>query len=216
MNDTYVDQSALDLNLCLYSGVPDLEGKAHLFKECSREIFPGGMSVRLGIIGASHFFSCRSLKTGFGFTEVLACMEPPPFAGAKQVLPFRILSDGGFGPELDVAFPRSGYRFQGSVRAATPAELTKVKWFKRKLLGLESHGDALVTRVALAHDFSLSEGGDASERSEPFHAETLLLLEIITRSRLKLATVHTYPNEGKIVLTVSELSLVLRNEESTG
>ncbi len=208
MNDAYVDQSAMDLNLCLYAGVPDLEGKVHLFKECSRELLPIGMSLRLGIIGASHFFSCRSSdgsKTSYGFTELLACTEPPLFSGVKHVLPFRILSDGGFGSEMRVGFPLVGYDFSGVVQRATPKRLAEVVRFREKLLALKLRDDSMGTELALTHDFSVSDGDDTVPRDEPFHAETLLLLEILALSRLVLTTVHTYPNENKIVLTTSTL-----------
>lgn len=201
MDEKYVDQSVRDLNLCVYPGIPEIGGTLHIFREHNVEPFPG-VHVRLGIVGESHFFSLRIPEEQFGFTELLACTEPPAFGGIYVAEPLlRVIEEGKPGFLENILF-LFDYSFIGEVREATAETLQRVAAFRDELL-LGRLGEYYL-RVGISHDFSSLAGNEAG--TLPFSPETLVALNVAWGcARFTLATVHTYPNERKIVFTESEL-----------
>lgn len=202
MND-YVDQSAFDLNLCVFNGIPDLEGSGvRLFKEQRVEVWPG-INVHLGIIGASHIFSF-SAGDSFQMTEMLACTEPPAFDGYALKVSFGMIAGEGRNhemPPLTVPFPGVLYTFDGFIAEASEKELARIAEFKNRAREFAAKAP---NGIFLEHDFSDHESGCASRVFPP---ETLVQLSWWRDGFVKLDTVHTYPNEGKLVFTTSFLTV---------
>lgn len=194
MND-YVDKSASELNLCVYDGIPDLSnGAVRLFRE-ERATFPGGISVHLGIIGASHVFSL-SLGESLKMMEMLACTEPAAFGGSVLSVPLVMLARGRRKHPLVLSFPGLEYSFRGWIYNASEGTLERVAQLKSRMReGVNGDGS-----IALGYDFS--GHGDGSV-AYPFPPETLVYFSWVKKGPALLATVHTYPNEGKIVYTRS-------------
>ncbi|OGZ10445.1 MAG: hypothetical protein A3D67_03545 [Candidatus Lloydbacteria bacterium RIFCSPHIGHO2_02_FULL_51_22] len=195
MNE-YVDQSARDLRLCISQDPVTLGGDVCLFKDISDNPIPG-VRIRLGIIGASHFFSFQIGK-GFVFTEMLACVEPPHRKGESTIrISLPACTEGEKGYPLSFSFPPFRYSFHGCIVRATPESLKKVAMLKGKI---EQTDNAPV--MGLAHDFS-----SALLERPPFPPETLLFFSRSGMHSLHLETAHTYPNEGLVVSTSSRLTV---------
>ncbi len=199
--DDYVDQSALELKLCIFNGVPNLEGSgARLFEERRMEVAPR-VTVRLGIIGASHIFS---LSMGsFHMTEMLACTEPPPFDGYMLKASLGLLASGGLNdeigmPQLIIPF-LSGplYTFRGTISEADEEAIGDFVTFKDEARRFAAEAPNM---IFLEHDFSSHGKGVVTHAFPP---ETNIRFSWMKDGVALLNTVHTYPNEGKLVETLS-------------
>lgn len=198
MNE-YVDQSASGLNLCVYDGIPDLSrGAVRLFREESAT-FPGGIYVHLGIIGASHIFAL-SLGETFEMMEMLACTEPAAFDGHVLSVPLAMLARGRRKHPLVLSFPGLEYSFRGWIHNASEGTLERVAQLKSRMREGQN-GDG---SIALSYDFSGHGNGSGAH---PFPPETLVYFSWVKKGPALLATVHTYPNEGKIVYTRSTFNV---------
>lgn len=199
MND-YVDQSALELKLCVFNGIPDLEGSGvRLFKERRAEVSPG-ISVHLGIIGASHIFSF-SIGDSFRMTEILACTEPPAFDGYTLKMPLGMIASEERNhemPLLILPLPGVFYTFDGFIGEASEKALAGIAELKR---GMREVASKEPNTICLEHDFGSHESGGAYG----FPPETLVQFSWLREGVATLSTVHTYPNEGKLVYTTTSL-----------
>lgn len=199
MND-YVDQSALELNLCIYDGIPDLSlGGMRLFKERRAEVSPG-VNVHLGIVGASHILSL-SIGESFRMTELLACAEPPGFNGYALKAPLGMFARGEREPSLSLLFSEVAYEFCCYIHEVSIAEVVSIAFFRERIRREEA--TVASNPLALAYDFS---GLGSVDATRAFPPETMVYLSWDERARrAELETAHTYPNEGKVVYTVSKM-----------
>ena len=201
--DDYVDQSALGLNLCIFSGIPDLAGSGvRLFEGRRAEVSPG-ISVHVGIIGASHIFSFS--MGSLCLTEMLACTEPPAFGGFMLKASLGLLAPEGMKeeeietPQLVIPFPGVLYTFKGTIFEADEEAVRDVVKLKERARACAAEAPNI---IFLEHDFS--NHGDGAV-AHPFPPETIIQFSWIRDGVALLSTVHTYPNEGKLVKTSSVL-----------
>ena len=196
-HNTYVDQSADALRLCLYKGIPNLEN-LHIFEEYEKEISPG-VRIHLGIIGASHFFSLR-MEDSFSFTEILACTEPPDFEGETlHTSLLKILMDTGHSVEFPIS-PSFRYYLRSRVVDNIHGEAASLlKAFWRRIDA--TRAEKCPNVITLSHDFSSDDKIGATKRA--FSPQTLLSFSMERSKRFDLNTAHAYPNEGKVVFTCS-------------
>ena len=194
----YVDQSALGLNLCIYDGIPDLaNGSVCLFKEKRAEVSPG-VNVHLGIIGASHVFSL-SIGESFRMMELLACTEPPRFGGSMLKVPIGMIARENAGHPLSLPFSEVAYEFRGFIHEVVKEKVVCLTLIRQRMRWEEEANANNV--ISLAYDFSELGSGDTPHAFPP---ETLVHFSWHEFARMaKLETVHTYPNEGKVVHTIS-------------
>lgn len=207
MND-YVDQSALELNLCVFNGIPNLEGSGtRLFEERRAEVSPG-INVHLGIIGASHIFSF-SIGDSFRMTEMLACTEPPAFDGYTLKMPLGMIAGDGRNhemPLLMLPFPGVLYTFDGFIEEANEEALADIAKVKR---GMREVASKEPNTICLEHDFGSHGSGGATYAFPP---ETLVQFSWLSEGIALLNTVHTYPNEGKLVYTTTSLIVDMKKQ----
>lgn len=199
MND-YVDQSALGLNLCIYDGIPDLSnGSVRLFKEKRAEV-SHGVNIHLGIIGASHVLSL-SIGESFRMMELLACTEPPGFDGYALKVPIGMIARENEGHPLSLPFSEVAYEFRGYIYKASTEEIARLALIRERIRRIEEAN--VGNSIALAFDFSDLGSGDTSHAFPP---ETMVDFSWHELARMaSLSTVHTYPNEGKVVYTASKI-----------
>ena len=194
----YVDQSADDLVLCVYDGIPVLTEGVHVFREQEAEIAEG-ITVRLGIIGASHFLSCI-VNDAFSMTEMLACSKPLAFNGYVLHAPLAMLARGRKRIPLSVSFPGCEYSFCGYIQNAGEGTLARVAQLKNRM----KEGASKDGSIVLSYDFS--DFGDGSAK-HAFPPETLVFFSWVPGGPAQLYTVHTYPNEGKLAFSKSVLRI---------
>ncbi len=204
-----MDQSALGLNLCVYNGIPDLKGSAvRLFEEKRVEVSPG-INVHLGIIGASHIFSFS--MGSFRMMEMLACTEPPAFEGFMLKAPLGLLAPEGVEnemPPLLIPFPGVHYAFNGTISKADEEAIAGVVQLKNRARAFAAEARNV---IFLEHDFGSHGDGVTAHAFPP---ETLVQFTWLAEGKALLHTVHTYPNEGKLVKTFSLLSISKFGERS--
>ncbi|MBI3020003.1 MAG: DUF2617 family protein [Parcubacteria group bacterium] len=201
----YVDQSANDLVLCIYDGTPVLTEDVRVFREQEAEIAEG-ITVRLGIIGASHLFSC-SVESSFSMTEMLACSKPLAFNGFLLHAPLAMLARGRKRIPLAVPFPGGEYSFRGYIQNASEGTLARVAQLKNRM----KEGASKDGSIVLSYDFSDFDGGNTEHAFPP---ETLVYFSWVPGGPAQLYTVHTYPNEGKLAFTKSVLRIRLKKNLS--
>lgn len=177
----YVDQSALDLRLTLIQGEVD-PAQFHVLEYGSLQ--DRSFSVRAGIIGASHYVTVD--LHGSRFTEVFACMDVE--SDTKPVCSLPISEIIGFRPpaihevEYTYDFGARLYSWeQGEAHAA------RIEQAAREALDRPDE-------IGLVHVFPGAVDGRIPK--------TILSLRWSRSSRhLHIETVHSYPNEGNIVIT---------------
>jgi hypothetical protein len=174
----YVDQSASGLALNLVEGAVDIN-QFTVFRTAT--VNRRDITIRAAIIGASHVLSFTT--PGAVLTEMFACTEA--IGGANRIL---------FGPlgdlleattELTFADGRR-YRFNASV--AAPAAVARLR------AGAWRGGSCLRLR------FTFPRRPDRRATPETIVAVTH------GRRRVVSETAHCYPDEGKVVITSSELT----------
>ena len=197
----YVDQSSRGLNFCVYDGIPDLTGRVRFFREQRAEL-PGGVSIHLGIIGASHIFSiARDAGSGsFQMTEVLACTEPLVSDELMLNVPLVEVVREKKNNQPEMSSSAFEYSFWGSIEDANKETLARVAQLKSRMRAGAGSGNS----IALGYDFS--GHGDGSIAC-PFPPETLVYFSLVKNGPVLLSTVHTYPNEGKLVFTRSSIRI---------
>jgi len=174
----YVDQSASGLALNLVEGAVDID-QFTVFRTAT--VNRRDITIRAAIIGASHVVSFAT--PGAVLTEMFACTEA--IGGANRIL---------FGPlgdlleattELTFADGRR-YRFNASV--AAPAAVARLR--------------ARVARRSSCLCLRFSFPRRPDRRAAP---ETIVAVTH-GRRRVVSETAHCYPDEGKVVITSSELT----------
>lgn len=176
----YKDQSVSGLRLNL------IEGRVNVrqFTVLRSGFFSiGSLRAEAGIIGASHFFRLKDAE-GWNLTEALACTEVDPadehihFTGPLQNLK---------GGKLHIVFSnRISYLFTARV-----ADL-EATWMNQFKIENKSGEDGFT----LGYEFP---SGDRSIKPR-----TLILLKREGK-KIILRTGHSYPNEGKAVLTQTNI-----------
>ena len=178
MGIAYVDQSASGLALNLVDGAVDV-GPFTIFR--AGTVTRRDITIRAAIIGASHMLSFAT--PGATLTEMFACTDA--LGGANRIL---------FGPlgdlleamtELTFADGRR-YRFNASLGAAAAATRLRTR---------STRG-----RRSLRLTFKFPRRPE--RRATP---ETIVVVTS-GRQHVIAETAHCYPDEGKTVITSSELS----------
>jgi len=196
---SFADQSTRALNLCAFSGAPDLSELTSsrlitIYAEKTVEVFPG-VTVRLGIIGESHFWSLRS--GDFEFMEILACVELPPLS----VPSIRIASVTEFfakkGNLLAASFPPLEYSFRSHVVSGAEEAAAGLANFLRGEQEMKQEPADEPADITLRHTFP---GG---EKPGAFLPQTALWFSVPERGMYVLTTAHAYPNENAVVFSNS-------------
>ena len=178
MRVTYVDQSASGLALNLLQGAVDIEQFTVLR---AGTLDAGPVKVRAAIIGASHVLSFETPE--LTLTEVFACTDRR--AGPNQLF-FgrlgRLLDD-----ETSMTFSDgSAYRFRAFF--GDVAEVERLKATLANGLG----------EIGMKFRFPPRDRDGAPP-------ETVVSVRH-TPTTIRAETAHSYRQEGKVVITVSELS----------
>ena len=173
----YVDQSASGLALNVIEGAVDLRDFT-VFRSGTI----GGRSVKIcaAIIGASHVLSFET--PGAVLTEIFACSDPR--GGSNRIL---------FGPLGDLLEATTELSFADGRRYRFNAALV-TRAAPERFRGPAARGGR---RLRLA--FRFPQRADRKARPETIVAVTRM------RSRVFADTAHCYPDEGKVVVTSSEL-----------
>lgn len=174
----YVDQSAHDLRFYIVNGVVDVAALSVLaiasFEWKQR-------SIRIGILGASHFLSVTE-RDGSSLYEVFAC------ADLKIELP--LVKSGPLG------------KLQSKVEARTSG---LIYTFKPRLVTSEA-GSAelarLTSRVKRASEMRGQHGLKfLFPQNSPTSLPPITLVYAEVGEMLRLQTAHCYPNEQTVVFT---------------
>jgi len=206
----YVDQSAYGLRLNIIEGEElDLEQFNLL---ASESIETPLVRIQASIIGASHLIRYK-IGDGFFLNEVFACIDVAtdnrrayygPLKNIQGIVDLRFPSEA-------VGAAMARYKFQSHLikwgkageEAAgvleTMAREAKSKSAQRRLL---THG---VHDVGLIFQFP--------QESQPYPPKTIVWVRLDEgRSMIKVETLHSYPNEGNLVFTNTELFYSLRKK----
>ena len=149
--------------------------------------------LTIGILGASHFMSIR-FPDDRAIAEVLACLELPE---ADALARLRSLDLSGSLTRVSQKLARGTYRFQ--VWCQDWDEMGCQETVERLAAQIQqANGN---TEAGLAFEFPASEG----DRQLDHQPVTLVLLRIRNSSpeAFELKTVHSYPNEGRVVFSHS-------------
>jgi hypothetical protein len=197
--DMYIDQSAAELRLNVVDGPLDLSQFTLLAAD---RIFGTRLSVRAGIIGASHVLEVRHPGLP-ALHEVFACCDvrPPPAPG-RQLYSGGVLDlAGAFECEPADGF---GYRFRSEVAdlAAAASVLARLE---------ERVGDCAGSpgQIGLHYTFPCSPRSPDS----PAPPKTVVWAALDPDERsVRVETAHCYPNEGSVVFSESRIRLAGRDD----
>ena len=181
----YVDQSASGLALSLIEGAVDIDDFT-VFR--TGTIGGRDVTLRAAIIGASHVLSFET--EGAALTEMFACTKAP--GGASQIF-FGSLGDLlKATTELTFVDGRR-YRFKASLMPlASPITEAALQRFRGRTVRGPRH-------MRLVFTFPRRADRSASP-------ETIVSIRYVLANRVLADTAHCYPDEGKVVVTSSELT----------
>lgn len=177
----------MDLRFTFLEGALD-KSTLHILEEGS---LSGRISLEAGVIGASHFVSY--LIDGKGvLNEVFACMELNPSAKA-HCGPL-----GEISGSVDLSFPSFGvkYRFVPLVKGWEKAQVYLQK-IEHKIAKINE--TKLENSLGLRFDFPANKEGRVPK--------TLVWVNQSSESEVTVETVHSYPHEGLVVFTRSNMQL---------
>jgi len=175
---SYVEQRSTDLLFYLMEG-PLPRGSVQVMAETTLRLEGG--SIRLGIIGSSHFLEIET-SDGTTVTELLSCPRPSlePLAGRARAL------EAAKAP-LGFSRGRLSYRFSSHIESLDPER------FRREAAALEEPAQRRLRY--------LFPGADGARG-----AVTCIEWEV-QGHRAVVSTHHTFPGESRIVHTRSVIQL---------
>ncbi len=185
----YIDQSAMDLRLHLFEGKLPRDQLRILVSDVYKTEY---FNIEAGIIGASHFLTSSS-KEGC-INEVFAC----------QTIETKI--PAVFNGPLKNLHKTVSYTLHGGMEYCFKSEILKLneKSTIEKLTWIRDHAMQarnLPAELGMRHQFTPLNGASP---------ETILWLSPTSTTEIKILTAHSYPNEGNVVLTTSEIGVKLR------
>ncbi|MBE9040715.1 DUF2617 family protein [Oscillatoriales cyanobacterium LEGE 11467] len=190
----YQDVSSARLCYSLLRGTPDLEVLQPISTIDLVVPTEGqSISVTIGILGASHFMSVR-FPDDRAIAEVLACLE---LREADAIARLSCLDLSGTLTQVCEKLNQGTYRFQ--VWCQDWSETGCQEKVERLAAQIrKANGN---TEAGLAFEFPSSETDRPLDRPPV----TLVLLRIRNSSPevFELQTVHSYPNEGRVVFSHS-------------
>ena len=187
----FFDKSAHSLRLRLYDGRVDRSALA-VFAQGSA--VGNAIQIDAAVIGSSHWMELRA--GDLVLTEMLACQPAP--AGR----PLEVWRPGEAGIDRIV---RSAVRYAFDARVLSRADASA------ELVRLSNGiggAHARPAEVGLAFEFPAPDGGECG-------AETLVWAAV-TGSGATVRTAHTYPSEGLVVVSRTEMRLALAGRAATG
>ncbi len=182
----YVDQSADALQFSLIKGTVN---KSMLNILCDDQlIIPGILTINIGIIGASHYLEVVGANNKPVLTEVLACVD---INSIQKVISCKA-SDIY---EASITFDGIHYALKKQTLVGTAA--------KRKMEDIERLGKEF-GHTMLKYTFP-------NQGEYNFTPTTIIAAsKVLMYDRVAVRTIHAYPNEDKVVST---LTLITKNKE---
>ena len=184
----YEDKSAYALRLHLYDGRIGTSGISVYGRasRCARDI-----DLEIAVIGASHWMSVRAGEAHL--TEMLSCLPVP---AGRTIAVWR---PGEAAVDHEI---RNGgaYRFSAELVGRESAEA-----YVHCLRGMVAQAATLPSEAGLRFGFPGPADGSPG-------AETLVWASIV-RDGVRARTAHSYPSEGLVVLSSTEILLPARGRE---
>ena len=191
MKIRYKDESAHSLRLRLCSG--EVDWSAFEILRSARVVAPG-IEIRAAIIGASHLIEYRIGDEVL--TEILACQ-------GKELGLWR----PGDGPvELDLE-PGQQYRFECETRSSSEAQSELARL--REPPAPDDQEFALSFRFPSQHSSAVQAETLVRVRTWPEPPGLLSRDSSRDRPTAEVRTAHSYPGEGLVILSRSEISFAL-------
>lgn len=201
-SDVYRDQSASDLRLNLLRGDVDLEQFTLLRVALMRR---PRVRIDACIIGASHLLRVE-LPGPVRFHEVLACADVE--AGSSRVFHAPVGELPG-SVELDIGGGAS-YRFRPWLATSSQGQ-SRLRALEERIRRVR-HASPAGGELGLWLEFPDSPSTRAAGSWQPDRGDeaprTLLWLGVDSRDgKVRVETAHSYPNEGRVVFSETQLSL---------
>ncbi len=180
----YIDLSASDLSLTVLTG--DVDASQFSVLETDR-ISHGDISVEARVIGASHFISFDI--AGIKVHEIFSCAKVKAACAMAFYGPIKEVSGA-----LDlVFFDNISYAFTPRL-AKTGVEDPELEQIERRALDAEGQAG----RIGLVYQFPDGGGGQPPK--------TIIVLDM-DETGASASTIHSYPNEGNVVITHSRIGI---------
>jgi hypothetical protein len=195
----YKDVSASALCFNLVSGGVDVSVLHPISKTGLAQSISGiDIKIETGILGASHFMTLAPVGGEDTITEVVVCAE---VGAADRRLHFHPLgSSGRIGP-LSQSLMRGAlnYSFSAWTEPWSEASAGLLHQLERSI-ELADAGSSK-TSTGLVFRFPNLQPGQTDQQSE-----TIVFLEADEDREIRLKTIHSYPNDGVLVVTQSKLA----------
>lgn len=193
---TPVLQTAKDLHLNLIEGPMGDLSQFRILK--AHSLVLGEWRVKAHIIGASHFISVDG--NGVIFHEIFACMKVK--SSAKRIYYGPIPETGNLTHRFDNGVTSSGVEYHVAEHPGIEYPCIEYK-FNSKLTRWDDGESHLLELERLAHESPAGRIGlveDFPHVNAAIDPKTIVLVKIDGKI-LKFETVHSYPNENRIVFT---------------
>ncbi len=181
----YIDQSMMDLKLNLFEGKLPRDQLNIFVSDTYKTEY---IHIEAGIIGASHFIS--SVSNEGCISEVFAChtieTKIPVFHGSLKDL---------HGDVSHILHGGMTYFFKSEILKLNEKNaVEKLTWIRDRAM----QANNIPTELGMRHQFTSPNGAPP---------ETILWLSATSTTEVKVITAHSYPNEGNVVLTTSEIKV---------
>jgi len=181
----YQDQSANNLRLSLIRGPINSAQHFDVLDTGSMEFGIG--YIKADIIGASHVINFKI--RGFEFSEIFACVEPK--IGGRRLV---------YGPLKDFSADHISYGFKKEhVKYSFSARISDWDEGEETLNNCEKYAIACgnrTGRIGLVREFPSKDANHAPKT----------IVTVWHNERIQVETVHSYPNERRIVFTKTSIN----------
>ncbi|MBI9074427.1 MAG: DUF2617 family protein [Desulfatibacillum sp.] len=174
----YVDMSAAELRLTLLAGPVDAS-RFHVLEAQTVNI--EGLEVEARIIGASHWVTLR--MADLCIHELFSCHQMKDETALLQYGPLGQVS----GPVDLLLFGKLNYTFNSRVMSLCVPDAEAREIRESALLAGDREG-----HMGLIQEFPSQEGLPAPQT---------IVWACLEPGAFKMATIHSYPNEGSLVIT---------------
>ena len=181
----YADQSASILRLNLVQGSVD---KSNFNILCTRELKSGLEGLRLGIIGASHYFELVDSQGEVVLTEVFACVD---LDNPRRVV---IADNIQKNYSAQYVFPGFDYRID-----------LELKNWEEGMWIFHALRDSIEIETPKSVGLSFEFPGSEKSANPDFLPLTLVKAIAADDFGFKIETIHAYPNEDMLVYTSTSL-----------
>jgi hypothetical protein len=194
----YKDVSASALRLNLVSGVVDT-ATLHPISKTGLNLVINGISVKIetGILGASHFMTLTPDGGSDSIAEVVVCTEIEP---ANQRIFRAPLGCGKPVGPLTQSF--SGGKLQYAFAAWMEPWSNSARDIVYKLKNRIERANENAGNLSTGLIFRFPDPRPDATGQQPM---TMIYLEAEKDRGIRLQTIHSYPNDGKVVITNSKL-----------